>query len=203
MRDCRLSDADHPVTVLMAVPSIYMLLLEAFDRMDEASQSKARAGLRQLRRDADTKNAWTVDGWFKTGDIAEFDDSKKSYRILGRASVDIIKSAGYKISALEVEHVFLSHPFVVECAVYGTPHDTWGEIVTAVVVLRHPQTRDDMSWVHDFFQGKLAKYKWPRVVHAVESIPKNAMGKVNKKRLPALLDNAKTKPAVRTNNDRL
>ncbi|ETV91335.1 hypothetical protein, variant 3 [Aphanomyces invadans] len=281
----KLSDADHPVTVLMAVPSIYMLLLEAFDRMDEASQSKARAGLRQLRvaisgsmacplpilerwkaltgqpllerygmtecgmalghplhgnkhmgfvgqpfpsirariaqetqelqvqgptlfkgywkRDADTKNAWTVDGWFKTGDIAEFDDSKKSYRILGRASVDIIKSAGYKISALEVEHVFLSHPFVVECAVYGTPHDTWGEIVTAVVVLRHPQTRDDMSWVHDFFQGKLAKYKWPRVVHAVESIPKNAMGKVNKKRLPALLDNAKTKPAVRTNNDRL
>ena len=78
-----------------------------------------------------TTDAFTGD-WFRTGDVAVDDDG--SYRILGRASVDIIKSGGEKISALEVEDVLREHPSIVDCAVVGVPDDEWGERVCAVVV---------------------------------------------------------------------
>ena len=74
------------------------------------------------------------DGWFRTGDVAVVEDG--AYRILGRQSVDIIKTGGYKVSALEIEDVLREHPDVRECAVVGVPDDEWGERVAAAIVPR-------------------------------------------------------------------
>ncbi|XP_071076139.1 malonate--CoA ligase ACSF3, mitochondrial isoform X3 [Desmodus rotundus] len=82
----------------------------------------------------ETRKAFTSDGWFKTGDTAVFKDG--SYWIRGRTSVDIIKSGGYKVSALEVERLLLAHPSIKDVAVIGVPDMTWGQRVTAVVTLQ-------------------------------------------------------------------
>ena len=73
-----------------------------------------------------------ADGWFLTGDIAVIEDG--AYRILGRASIDIIKSGGYKLSALEIEATLLEHPDVSEVAVIGIPDDEWGNWSLVLVV---------------------------------------------------------------------
>lgn len=121
------------------------------------------------------------DGWFRTGDVAELDGGY--VRICGRASVDIIKSAGYKISALEIEAVLLEHPSIREAAVVGRPDAEWGEIITAFVVLQPGGTLslDDLKV---FCRDRLAPYKLPRRLQLLEQLPRNAMGKVTK---PALL----------------
>ncbi|KAJ0056597.1 hypothetical protein NL108_010531, partial [Boleophthalmus pectinirostris] len=82
----------------------------------------------------ETKESFTADGWFKTGDTAVYKDGV--YWIMGRTSVDIIKSGGYKISALEVERHLLAHPDIIDVAVIGAPDAVWGQKVTAVVQLR-------------------------------------------------------------------
>jgi malonyl-CoA/methylmalonyl-CoA synthetase len=124
-------------------------------------------------------NAFTSDGWFMTGDIAELNGD--SYRILGRNSVDIIKSGGYKISALEIEEVLRSHEHINECAVVGIPDDEWGEIIGAsLVVGDHTIDFDDiMVWLKD----KLPSYKIPRKYITQDDLPRNVMGKVTKNEL--------------------
>ncbi|XP_047385378.1 malonate--CoA ligase ACSF3, mitochondrial isoform X2 [Sciurus carolinensis] len=95
----------------------------------------------------ETKSAFTSDGWFKTGDTAVFKDGK--YWIRGRTSVDIIKTGGYKVSALEVERHLLAHPSIADVAVIGIPDVTWGQRVTAVVTLREGHSlshRDLKEW---------------------------------------------------------
>ena len=82
------------------------------------------------------------DGWFRTGDVAVVEDG--SYRILGRQSTDIIKTGGYKVSALEIEEVLRTHPAVRECAVVGLADAEWGERVAACVVLAYTQFR--LEW---------------------------------------------------------
>lgn len=122
------------------------------------------------------------DGWFRTGDMAVIEDGY--FRIMGRSSVDIIKSGGYKLSALEIEASLLDHPFITQCAVVGIPDDTWGETVAAVVVTRGGETLalDSLrAWCKD----RISPYKIPRKLLTVDELPRNAMGKV-------------TKPAVRT-----
>ncbi|XP_062032790.1 malonate--CoA ligase ACSF3, mitochondrial isoform X3 [Lepus europaeus] len=128
----------------------------------------------------ETRDAFTADGWFKTGDTAVFKDGR--YWIRGRTSVDIIKSGGYKVSALEVERHLLSHPSISDVAVIGVPDMTWGQRVTAVVALReghslsHPELKE---WA----RGVLAPYAVPSELLLVEEIPRNQMGKVDKKAL--------------------
>jgi malonyl-CoA/methylmalonyl-CoA synthetase len=125
-----------------------------------------------------------VDGWFCTGDMAVVEDGY--YRIMGRASVDIIKSGGYKLSALEIEGVLLNHPAIEEAAVLGIEDETWGEAVVAVVVLRPGATLDIQSlkaWCGD----RMAAYKIPRALRTVDALPRNAMGKVTKPQLRASL----------------
>jgi malonyl-CoA/methylmalonyl-CoA synthetase len=122
------------------------------------------------------------DGYFLTGDVAEWD--RGYVRIRGRASVDIIKSAAYKISALEVEGVLLEHPAIREAAVVGQPDPQWGEIVTACVTL-HPGQSLTVEGLREFCRDKLASYKIPRRLKVLESLPRNAMGKVTK---PELLE---------------
>jgi malonyl-CoA/methylmalonyl-CoA synthetase len=114
-----------------------------------------------------------VDGWFCTGDVAAVDDG--SYRILGRASVDIIKSGGEKVSALEVEDVLREHPSIVDCAVVGVPDEEWGERVCAALVVR-----DEPGDVRAWAKERLAAYKVPREYTVLEELPRNAMGKVVK-----------------------
>ncbi|XP_064414419.1 malonate--CoA ligase ACSF3, mitochondrial isoform X3 [Latimeria chalumnae] len=128
----------------------------------------------------ETREAFTVDGWFKTGDTAVYKDGV--YWIMGRTSVDIIKSGGYKISALDVERHLLAHPDIVDVAVIGAPDMTWGQRVTAVVELRAGRTlalRDLKDWARDF----MASYTIPTELVLVEEIPRNQMGKVNKRDL--------------------
>ena len=101
------------------------------------------------------------------------------YRIMGRLSVDIIKSGGYKLSALEIEAVLLQHPLIKECAVIGHLDDTWGEVVAAAVALEEGSSLalDDLR---DWCRDKLSHYKLPKKLLIVESLPRNAMGKLTK-----------------------
>jgi len=130
----------------------------------------------------ETRESFTADGWFKTGDIALYDVD--SYKILGRNSVDIIKSGGYKISALEIEDVLRGHPKIKDCGVVGVPDEEWGEIVSASLVL------DDSSLVVDelvsWLKEQLPGYKIPRNYVIQDDLPRNVMGKVTKNELKEL-----------------
>jgi len=126
---------------------------------------------------AATAAAFDGDGWFATGDVAAR-DAAGSYKILGRASVDIIKSGGYKISALDVERVLLAHPRVVEAAVVGVPDAVYGQRVGAVLVVDGDPL--GLEALRAWCDGKLARYRAPTRLAVVDAIAKNAVGKVNK-----------------------
>ncbi|KAJ3149519.1 hypothetical protein HDU86_006924 [Geranomyces michiganensis] len=130
-----------------------------------------------------TKKELAADGWFRTGDLVSR-DADGVHRILGRASVDIIKSGGYKISALEIEREAMSCPIVKDIAVLGLKNEEYGEIIAAMVVF----TKDDdeeanVIRLKAFLKDKLAPYKVPRRYLTVGELPRNIMGKVNKKQL--------------------
>jgi malonyl-CoA/methylmalonyl-CoA synthetase len=105
------------------------------------------------------------------------------YKILGRLSVDIIKSAGYKLSALEIESSLLEHPDIRECAVVGVPDETWGEVVAAALVVS--ENKPSSEAIEQWCQSKMSRYKIPRLWLISENLPRNAMGKVLK---PAVKD---------------
>jgi len=125
-----------------------------------------------------------TDGWFRTGDIAERVDGY--YRILGRSSVDIIKSGGYKLSALEIESALLDHEAIAECAVVGLPDDTWGEAVNAAVVLK-AEAQLSADELRAWCKSRMSGYKVPKGIHFMDALPRNAMGKVTKQAVKALL----------------
>ncbi|KAE8147976.1 hypothetical protein BDV25DRAFT_168729 [Aspergillus avenaceus] len=131
------------------------------------------------RRPEATVKEFTADGWFQTGDVARRDGSG-AYFIQGRASVDLIKSGGYKISALEVERTMLGLDAVQEVAVVGLDDEEWGQRVAALVKLRIGTTLD-LGTLRAQLKTELAPYKIPTVLKVVEAIDRNAMGKVNKK----------------------
>ena len=128
-----------------------------------------------------TQKAFTEDGWFKTGDIAVVEQDY--YRILGRDSIDIIKSGGYKISALEIEEVLRSHALIKDCAVVGIPNEEWGELVAAVLVI---ETNLELAELKDWLKERLPSYKSPKVYQILADLPRNAMGKVVKNELKPL-----------------
>ncbi|XP_041340084.1 malonate--CoA ligase ACSF3, mitochondrial isoform X2 [Pyrgilauda ruficollis] len=131
-------------------------------------------------RPKETADAFTADGWFRTGDTAAYKDGV--YWIKGRTSVDIIKNGGFKVSALEVERQLLAHPHITDVAVIGPPDAVWGQRVSAVVRLRRGEmlsVRDLKDWARD----TMAPYAIPTELIVVEEIPRNQMGKVNKKEL--------------------
>ena len=113
------------------------------------------------------------------------------YRIMGRSSVDIIKSGGYKLSALEIEASLLDHPAVTQCAVVGVPDETWGETVAAAVVLK-PNKSLDLDSLRTWCEARISPYKIPRKLLAVDELPRNAMGKVKKPAVTQLF--AETEP---------
>ncbi|MGI5338341.1 acyl-CoA synthetase [Streptomyces sp. CA-181903] len=134
-----------------------------------------------LGRPEDTARAHTADGWFRTGDIAALDPDG-THRIVGRASIDLIKSGGYRIGAGEVENALLDHPAVAEAAVVGLPHDDLGQEIVAYVVAEGVTEQA----LIDFVAGRLSVHKRPRRVRFLEALPRNAMGKPQKKLLEGL-----------------
>lgn len=106
--------------------------------------------------------------------------SNGKFRILGRTSVDIIKTGGYKVSALQVESAILEHPNVLDAAVVGIEDDSYGEIVSTVVVLKD-KTSLTLKELKDEAGKKLAPYQLPKTMLIVDEMPRNAMGKLDKK----------------------
>ncbi len=124
------------------------------------------------------------DGWFRTGDVVSVDDSG-DFRILGRKSVDFIKTGGFKVSAREIEDVLREHPDVRDAAVVGREDAEWGQAIIAVIVPvspprdRHALEQELVDWTAE----RLAGFKKPREVIFVDALPQNALGKVQKHRL--------------------
>jgi malonyl-CoA/methylmalonyl-CoA synthetase len=131
-----------------------------------------------------TSESFTLEGWFKTGDIAVLEEGY--YRILGRNSIDIIKSGGYKISALEIEEVLRTHPQIKDCAVVGVPDDEWGEVVAASLILKDLKEIDTVD-LSGWLKEKLPTYKIPRKYIFQDDLPRNVMGKVSKNDLKKMM----------------
>lgn len=136
-----------------------------------------------LNRDDATAEVLDSDGWFYTGDLATR-AADGSIRILGRRSTDLLKTGGYRVGAGEIEACLLEHPTVREVAVVGLPDDDLGQRIAAFVVAR-PGTSPDADALIQQVAERLSPHKRPREVHFVDELPRNAMGKVQKKRLGA------------------
>ena len=132
-----------------------------------------------LNRPEATAEAFDADGWYRTGDVAVI-DAGGMHRIVGRESVDLIKSGGYRIGAGEIETVLLGHPGVEEAAVVGLPDEDLGQRIVAFVV--GSAVPEELI---EFVAQELSVHKRPREVRIVEGLPRNAMGKVLKKQLLA------------------
>ncbi|MEJ2867146.1 long-chain fatty acid--CoA ligase [Actinomycetospora sp. OC33-EN08] len=132
------------------------------------------------QRPEETAAAFTGAGWFRSGDVAEVDD-EGFHRIVDRAK-DLYISGGENVSPAEVEGVLAAHPDVVDVAVVGVPDDRWGEVGHAWVVLApdvDTTPEDLLAWL----DGRLARFKAPRTVDVVATLPRNPTGKLDK---PAL-----------------
>lgn len=130
--------------------------------------------------------------WFRTGDVAR-EDEQGYFHIVGRSSVDIIKSGGFKIATRELEDALASHASVREVAVVGMPDPTWGECIVACVVPSasapaEPGELLDQLIAHH--QAQLADYKKPRALLVCEQLPRNALGKLQKHLLVERLQSA-------------
>jgi malonyl-CoA/methylmalonyl-CoA synthetase len=132
--------------------------------------------LEYWRRPEETRQAFR-NGWFRTGDTAVLENG--AYRILGRSSVDIIKTGGYKVSALEIEETLRTHPSIADCAVVGVADAEWGERVCAAVELI-PGADVSLNELQTWAKQHLAPYKIPKELRPVGTLPRNAMGKVVK-----------------------
>jgi malonyl-CoA/methylmalonyl-CoA synthetase len=127
------------------------------------------------------------EGWFRTGDTAVIENGV--YRILGRTNIDILKTGGHKVSALEIEEALREHPAVAECAVVGIPDPEWGERVAAAVVLRGGDGLD-LQALRDWARESLAPHKLPSRLLVLDALPRNAMGKTMKPAIATLFQTA-------------
>ena len=182
-----------PGRVGFAMPGVEVGIFDAQDsRLGEGNQGEIRVKgknvfLEYWGKPRETESAF-CEGWFKTGDIA-FLERGGSYRILGRESVDIIKSGGYKISALEIEEVLREHPLVEQCAVVGVADPRWGERIGAALVLSEGSSIE-LEELRDWASGRLARYKLPTRLLVLPSLPRNSMGKVIKNAIKQSFQNS-------------
>jgi malonyl-CoA/methylmalonyl-CoA synthetase len=140
--------------------------------------------LEYWQRPEETRAAFR-DGWFRTGDMAVVEQG--SFRLLGRTAVDIIKTGGFKVSALEIEEVLREHPCIAECAVVGLSDQDWGERVSVAAELTAGSSLS-LEALQQWAKARLAPYKVPRSLIAVAALPRNAMGKVVKPEVAALFN---------------
>ncbi|XP_055535420.1 malonate--CoA ligase ACSF3, mitochondrial [Wyeomyia smithii] len=149
---------------------------------------KGRSVFQQYWQKPEETSKEFEDGWFKTGDTAEYVDG--IIKILGRSSVDMIKSGGYRISALEIETVLLEHPEIKDVAVVGLPDETWGSKVVALVSVKDDKAFD-IPQLLIWLENKIPKHGMPREIKLISEVPRNAMGKVNKVELIKTLQKEK------------
>lgn len=124
-----------------------------------------------------TAEDFTLDGFFKTGDVGKIDE--KSYvHIVGR-SKDLIISGGYNVYPAELESYINEMPGVEESALIGVPHADFGEVGVALVIAKHHTTLDPQEIVAQL-KANVANFKVPKLCFIVPSFPRNAMGKVQK-----------------------
>jgi malonyl-CoA/methylmalonyl-CoA synthetase len=151
------------------------------DVMGEVQVRGQNLFLGYLDRPDATAEAFTADGYFRTGDLG-VREPDGGLRLLGRRSVDLIKTGGFKVGAGEVEQALLEHPAVAEAAVAGVPDPDLGERIVAWVVLR-PDAAPDATALTGHVSSLIAGHKRPREVRFVDALPRNAMGKVEKTKL--------------------
>lgn len=183
----------RPGTVGFAVPGCQVRVVDA----DLADVDPGETGQIVVRGDSVMRGYWKQpertaeafeDGWFLTGDVATV-DADGYIAIVGRQSVDIIKSGGYKISAREIERVLRRDPKVAEVAIVGLPDPEWGETIAAAVVAADGvdlSSLDEDAWLAELAQDveqSLASYKKPRALMVVDELPRNALGKIQKHRI--------------------
>lgn len=140
-----------------------------------------------INRKADTEQSFSTGGWFKTGDEAQFENG--SFKILGRTSVDIIKTGGYKVSALDVETQLLQNVHIKDVCVVGVPDLVWGQKIAALVVSDKindvpdgdQSDLDEFREFREWCNKNMTSYEIPTVFKFVQEIPRNPLGKVNKK----------------------
>ena len=172
----------RPGTVGTPLPDVEVRLVDDSGTMvadGEPGEIEVRGPnvfLEYWRRPEETSTAFRG-GWFRTGDVALVEDGY--YRLLGRNSVDIIKTGGYKVSAIEIEEALREHPVIADCAVVGVPDDEWGERVVAAIEVS-PGEKAELEEIASSAKQRLAPYKVPRVFRVVDALPRNAMGKVVK-----------------------
>ncbi|MEO6792467.1 MAG: acyl-CoA synthetase, partial [Mycobacterium sp.] len=134
-----------------------------------------------LNRPEATAEAFDADGWYRTGDVAVI-GADGMHRIVGRESVDLIKSGGFRVGAGEIETALLGHPGVAEVAVVGLPDEDLGQRIVAFVV-GSPAGSAQPDELIEYVARQLSAHKRPREVRIVDGLPRNAMGKVLKKAL--------------------
>ncbi len=184
------SHAPMPGFVGLPLPGVELILVDDERRridvqdgetMGEVAVRSPAVFAGYLNRPEATLEVLDEEGWFYTGDLATRAQDG-SIRILGRRSTDLIKTGGYRVGAGEIESCLLSHPDVAEAAVVGAPDDDLGQRIVAFVVLRSGGETERAALV-DFAAQRLSPHKRPRDVRLVEQLPRNAMGKVQKKQL--------------------
>ena len=173
----------RPGTVGSPLPGVSVRLLDDEGRdvpEGDAGELHVRGRgvfLEYWNRPEATAQSFREGRWFRTGDVAIFE--RGAYRLLGRRSVDIIKTGGEKVSALEIEDILREHPAIADCAVVGVPDTEWGEAVAAALVL-HPDAGLDLPALRDWGRTRLAPAKLPQRLLVLDTLPRNAMGKISK-----------------------
>jgi long-chain acyl-CoA synthetase len=128
----------------------------------------------------DEETAYTLrNGWHHTGDIGRFDEDGYLWYVKRKAEKELIKPGGENVYPIEVEKTILAHEAVAEVSVIGVPDQKWGEAIKAVCVLRPGKSLEARELI-DFVAGKIARYKKPQYVVFVDSLPKTAMGEIDR-----------------------
>ncbi len=173
----------RPGHVGLPLPGVQIRLVDAEGKDVKSTgepgeiQIKGPNVFKEYWRKPEATTAAYMDGWFRSGDVAIF--NKGMFKILGRDSVDIIKSGGYKISALEIEDVLRRHPQIKECAVVGILDKEWGEVVAASLISDDQNL--DFKAIQAWLKTLLPAYKIPRKFIIQAELPRNTLGKVTKK----------------------
>jgi len=137
----------------------------------------------------DTAKEFTKDKWYMTGDMVEFSPSDGkdgydgAYKILGNLNVDLIKTGGYRVSAQDVERVLLEHESIGEIAIIGVDDLTYGQRVGAVVSWTEGAAPAELADIREWAKDKLPSYSLPTILKVMDALPRNVMGKVNKKEI--------------------
>lgn len=177
----------HPGSVGTILPNCECRIVDPVTAQDVPDGEDGEIWLRTpqltpgyLNKPEQTSSAISPEGWFRTGDVGCLDEAGFLY-IRDRLK-DVIISGGENIYSVEVENAISSHPAVLETAVVGVPHTHWGETVKAVVVRRPGHTLDEDE-LRSWLDGRLARYKRPRIVQFVQVLPKTGSGKILKRSL--------------------